>query len=57
MDLATHESLYDETVVLWLENAVEHARARNQGKPLGYLECVRNELTEMRYETELVTRP
>ena len=57
MELDTHKSLYDEAVASWLENAIEHARARNQGKLLGYLECVSNELTEMRHEMELATRP
>ncbi len=57
MESNRHESAYDETVVPWLENAMEHARAQSQGKLLGYLECVRNELTEMRHETELATRP
>ena len=57
MDLDTHKCVYDEAIAYWLENAVEHARARNQGKLLGYLECVSNELTEMRHETELATRP
>ena len=51
MELDTHKSVHDEDVTSWLENAVEHARARNQGKLLGYLECVRNELTEMKHET------
>ncbi len=57
MDLDTHKSAYDETIVSWLENAINHARAQNQGKLLGYLECVSNELTDMRHETELATRP
>ena len=51
MDLDTHGSVHDEAVVLWLEDSIEHARAQNQGKLLGYLECVRNELTEMKHET------
>ncbi len=51
MDLDTHKSAYDGAVVSWLENAIEHAHAQNQGKLLGYLECVRNELTEMKHET------
>ena len=57
MDLDTHRSVHDETVVSWLENAMNHARAQNQGKLLTYLECVGNELIEMRHETELATRP
>ncbi len=57
MDLDTHKSAYDETVVSWLENAMNHARVQRQGKLLGYLECVRNELTEMRHETRLAANP
>ena len=57
MDLDTHKSVYDETVISWLENAIEHAHAHGQVKALSYLGHVRNELTEMRYETELATRP
>ena len=57
MDLDTHKSVYDEAVVSWLEDSIEHARAQSQGKLLVCLECVRNELTEMRHETELATRP
>ena len=53
MDLDTHGSVHDEAVVLWLEDSIEHARAQNQGKLLGYLECVSNELAEMRRETRL----
>jgi len=56
MDLDTQKA-YDETVVSWLENAIEHAHTYNQTKVLFYLGCVRNELTEMRHETELATRP
>ncbi len=51
MESNRHESAYDETVVPWLENAMEHAHTQNQDKLLVYLECVRNELTEMRHET------
>ena len=51
MDLDTHGSVHDEAVVSWLEDSIERARAQNQGKLLGYLECVRNELTEMKHET------
>lgn len=57
MDLDTHKSVYDEGVVSWLENAMEHARANDQVKLLFCLECVSNELTEMRHETGLATRP
>ena len=57
MHLDTLESAYDATVASWLENAVKHAHAQNQGKLLAYLECVGNELTEMKHETELATRP
>ena len=57
MDLDTHRSVHDEAVFPWLENAVEHARARNQGKLLICLECVRNELLEMEHETKVATRP
>lgn len=57
MDLGTYESAYDGAAVSWLENAMEHARARNQGKLLSCLECVRNELIEMARETRLATRP
>ena len=56
MELDRHESVYDKTVMSWLDNAMEHAHARNQGKLLACLECVRNELTEMRHETELPAR-
>lgn len=56
MDLDTHKSVYDEAIASWLKNAVEHACAQNQGKLLGYLECVRNELAEMSHETRLDTR-
>ena len=51
MDLNTPKSVHDEAIASWLENAVEHAHAQNQGKLLGYLEHVRNELAEMRHET------
>ena len=57
MELDTHRSVYDEAVNSWLENAMNHARTQDQGKLLGYLEHVRNELTEMRHEMELATRP
>ena len=57
MDLDTHQSGHDEDVVSWLRDAMEHARAQNQSKLLAYLECVSNELTDMRHETELATRP
>ncbi len=53
MHLDSLESVYDETVVSWLENAIKHAHTQNQDKLLGYLECVSNELTEMRHETGL----
>lgn len=32
MDLDTHKSAYDEAVVSWLENAMNHARAHDQAK-------------------------
>lgn len=57
MDLDTYRSVHDEAVASWLKNAIEHARIQNQGKLLGYLECVSNELTEMRHEMGLATRP
>ncbi len=57
MNLDTHKSAYDETVVSWLENAIVHAHDNDQSKLLSCLECVRNELIEMRHETELATRP
>jgi hypothetical protein len=57
MDLDTHKSAYDETVMSWLENAIVHAHDNDQSKLLSCLECVRNELIEMRQETELATRP
>ncbi len=55
MELDTQESVHDEAVVSWAENAMEHARANDQAKLLSYLECVRNELTEMRHETGFAT--
>ena len=57
MHLDTHKSVYDEAVVSWLENAIAHAHDNDQVKLLSCLECVRNELIEMRHETELATRP
>jgi hypothetical protein len=57
MDLDIQESVHEEGVVSWLENAIEHAQAQSQGKLLGYLECVRDELTEMRYETGFAANP
>ncbi len=57
MDLDTHKSSYEEAVVSWVENAIEHAQAQSQGKLLGYLECVRDELTEMRHETGFAANP
>ncbi len=57
MELDTQESVHDEAVVSWLENAMNHARANDQAKLLSYLECVRNELIEMGHEAGLATRP
>ncbi len=57
MDLDTRKSVHDEAVASWLENAIEHAQAQSQGKLLGYLEQVRNELTEMKHEPVSGTRP
>ncbi len=57
MDLDIQESVHEEGVVSWLENAIEHAQAQSQGKLLGYLECVRDELTEMRHETGFAANP
>ncbi len=57
MELDTHKSVYDEAVVYWVENAIAHAHDNDQVKLLSCLECVRNELIEMRHETELATRP
>ncbi len=57
MELNTHKSVHDEAVASWLENAMEHAQAQNQVKLLGYLECVRDELTEMRHETRFAANP
>ncbi len=57
MDLDTNRSLYDETILSWLENAMEHARANDQATLLSYLECVRNELIEMGHEAGWATRP
>jgi hypothetical protein len=57
MDLDTHEGAYDETVVAWLDNAIEQARASAQAKSVYCLECVRNELVEMKHEAGLATRP
>jgi len=50
------QSVYDETVISWLENAIEHARPRS-GQGFVVLGTRWNELTEMRHETELATRP
>ncbi len=57
MYLDSLESVHDEAVASWLENAIEHARAQNQSKLLRYLECVSNELIEMGHEAGLATRP
>ncbi len=57
MYLDSLESVHDEAVVSWAENAMEHARANDQAKLLSYLECVRNELIEMGHEAGLATRP
>jgi hypothetical protein len=51
MYLDSLESVHDEAVVTWLENAMKHARTNDQGKLLSCLECVGNELAEMRNET------
>lgn len=57
MDLDTLEDAYDETVVAWLDNAIEHARADARARSVYCLECVRNELIEMKHEAGLATRP
>ncbi|MDP8973223.1 MAG: hypothetical protein M3N45_08600 [Actinomycetota bacterium] len=57
MDLDSLEGAYDETVVAWLDNAIEHARADARAKPLYCLECVRNELIKMKHEAGLATPP
>ncbi len=57
MYLDSLESVHDEAVASWLENAIEHARAQNQSKLLRYLECVSNELIEMGHETRLAANP
>ena len=57
MDLDTLEGAYDETVVAWLDNAIERARADAQSKSVYCLECVRNELIEMKHEAGLATPP
>ena len=57
MNPGTHDSVYDEAVVAWLDNATEHARANAQAKLLYCLECVSNELIEMKREAGLATRP
>ena len=57
MDLDTLEGAYDETVVAWLDNAIERARADAQAKSVYCLECVRNELIEMKHESGLSTPP
>jgi hypothetical protein len=50
MNPGTHDSVYDEAVVAWLDNATEHARANAQAKLLYCLECVRSELIQMKHE-------
>ena len=50
MNLDTHEEVHDKAVVAWLDDAIGHARADSQGKILYCLECVRNELIEMKHE-------
>ncbi len=57
MELDTHKSAYDETVVSWVENAIAHAHDNDQVKLLSCLECVRNELIEMKHEAGLATPP
>jgi len=42
---------HDETVVSWLENAIEVAHLQSD-KVLFYLGCVRNRLTEMRHRDD-----
>lgn len=51
-----HESVDDEATLSWLENAIEHAYVQEQAKLLAYLESIRNELTEMVFETRLAAR-
>jgi hypothetical protein len=47
-----HESVDNDATLSWLENAIEYACAQDQAKLLAYLESVRNELTEMAFETK-----
>ena len=57
MNPGTHDGVHDEAVFSWLDDATEHARANAQAKLLCCLECVRNELIEMKHEGGLATRP
>jgi len=57
MDPDTLEGAYDETIVAWLDNAIELARADAQARSVYCLECVRNELIEMKHEAGLATPP
>jgi hypothetical protein len=43
----------EKATLVWLANALEHARARGQTKLVGYLEEVADELV---FETEWITR-
>ena len=53
MNPGTCDSVRDEAVVAWLDNATEHAHANAQAKLLYFLECVRNELIQMKHEAGL----
>ncbi len=57
MNPEPYDGVLDEAVVAWLDDATEHARADAQAKLLCCLECVRNELIEMKHEAGLATRP
>ena len=57
MNPGTYDSVRDEAVVAWLDDATEHARANAQAKLLYCLECVRYELIEMKHEAGLATPP
>ena len=53
MNPGTYDSVRDEAVVAWIDDATEHARADAQAKLLYCLECVRNELIQMKHEAGL----
>ncbi len=57
MNPGTYDSVRDEAVVAWLDDATEHAHANAQAKLLYCLECVRNELIQMKHEAGLATPP